>query len=403
MSNYHTRVINIQTMEEIKKEIALIGPDETGAALMAPKALHRVIKVQGLRPEAATIVKQELLARGGDAVTAKGVLNCTAPSSDILMLATVKQYKEATKKLKMQPFGLKKLAEELELILDHTTREMKRGTRCKKGSFQWGSRTYIMGILNVTPDSFSDGGKFFNFDQAMAQAERMVAQGADIIDVGGESTRPGHTRISDQEEIERIAPLLEALVKEIKVPISVDTYKSQVAKAALEIGVDMVNDIWGLLDDPELAKTVAQYNVPLILMHNKDNTEYNSLMDEILASLRHSIRIAREAGVAPENILIDPGIGFGKTLEQNLETMRHLEDLKTLGYPILLGTSRKSWIGKILDLPAQERLEGTAATVVLGITKKAADIIRVHDVQEMVRVARMTDAIVRGREKDFER
>ena len=395
MSNFNTRVMNIQTLEEMKKEIQLIGPDETGGALMAPKALHKVIKVQGLRPEAATIIKQELLARGGDAVTTRGVLNCTAPSSDILMMATLKQYKQVIKKLKMQPFGLKKLGEELESILDNNTRETKKETRCKKGVFHWGSRTYIMGILNVTPDSFSDGGRFFNFDQALAQAKRMVEEGADIIDVGGESTRPGHTRISDQEEIERIAPILEVLVKEIQVPISVDTYKSQVAKAALEIGVDMVNDIWGLLEDPELAKVAAQYDAPLILMHNKKDTEYVSLMDEILASLRQSVNLAKEAGVREENLIIDPGIGFGKTYEQNVETMRHLADLRTLSYPILLGTSRKSIVGKTLDLPADERVEGTAATVALGITKKAADIVRIHDVKEMVRVARMTDAMVR--------
>lgn len=395
MSNLNTRVINIRTLEEAKREIELIGPDQTGAALMAPKALHKVIKVQGLRPEAATIIKQELLARGGDAVTTRGVLNCTAPQSDILMMATVKQYKQAVKKLKMQPFGLKKLAEEIDNILDNTTREVKRETRCKKGVFHWGTRTYIMGILNVTPDSFSDGGRFYDLDHAIAQAKQMVAEGADIIDVGGESTRPGYTRISDQEEIERIAPILEVLVKEIEVPISVDTYKSQVAKAALEIGVDMVNDIWGLLEDPELAKVTAQYNAPLILMHNKQDTEYQSLMDEILASLRKSIALAQEAGVEAKNIIIDPGIGFGKDLEQNLKTMRHLEDFRTLGYPILLGTSRKSLIGKTLDLPAEERLEGTAATVALGIAKNAADIIRIHDVKQMVRVARMTDAMVR--------
>jgi len=395
MSNFNVRVINIQTLEEIKKEIALIGPDQTGSALMAPKALHKVVKVQGLRPEAATIIKQELLARGGDAVTTRGVLNCTASSSDILMMATLKQYKQTIKKLKMQPFGLKKLGEDLEKILDHTTKEIVRETRCKKGVFHWGSRTYIMGILNVTPDSFTDGGLFYDPEKAVAQAKRMVEEGADIIDIGGESTRPGHTRISDQEEIERIAPILEVLVKEIEIPISVDTYKSQVAKAALEIGVDIVNDIWGLLEDPELAKVTAQYNAPLILMHNKNNTEYESLMDEILASLRNSINIAKEAGVTDDNIIIDPGIGFGKTYEQNLETMRHLEDFKTLGYPILLGTSRKSIVGKTLDLPTDQRVEGTAATVALGITKKAADIIRIHDVKEMVRVARMTDAMVR--------
>jgi len=395
MSKFNTRVMQFASLEDAKKEIAQIGPDETGLALMAVKSLHKVIKVQGLRPEAATIIKQELLAKGGDAVTTRGVLNCSAASSDILMMATLKQYKEVVKKLKMQPFGLKGLAEEIETILANTTREMKKETVCKRGTFHWGSRTYIMGILNVTPDSFTDGGNFNDLDRALFHAREMVEQGADIIDVGGESTRPGYQRISDQEEIERIAPVLEALIKEINVPISVDTYKSGVAKAALEIGVDIINDIWGCLDDPEIAKVAAEYNAPLILMHNKHDTNYDSLMDEILASLRKSIAIAKEGGVPDQNIIIDPGIGFGKDLAQNIETMRHLEEFRTLGYPVLLGTSRKSIVGKTLDLPTNERVEGTAATVTLGIAKGAADIIRIHDVKEMVRVARMTDALVR--------
>lgn len=395
MSKFNTRVIQFNSLEEARKEVELIGPDEAGAAIMAAKAVHKVIKVQGLRPEAASIIKQELLSQGGDAVTCRGVLNCTAASSDILMMATLRQYKAVAKKLRMQPFGLKQLADEIETILANTLKPLKKETKCKNMTFHWGSRTYIMGILNVTPDSFSDGGKFHNFDQALFHAEEMVKEGADIIDVGGESTRPGYQRISDEEEIERIAPILEALLKEIEVPISVDTYKSGVAKAALEIGVDIINDIWGLLEDKELAKLAAQYNVPLIMMHNKKDTQYNSLMDEILASLRYSVSLAKEAGVPDQNIILDPGIGFGKDLEQNIEVMRHLEEFRTLGYPILLGTSRKSIIGKTLDLPANERMEGTAATVTLGIAKGAADIIRIHDVKEMVRVARMTDAMVR--------
>lgn len=395
MGKFNTRVIQMESLEQARKEIEMIGPDETGKALMTAKALHKVIKVQGLRPEAATIIKQEMLAKGGDAATARGVLNCTAASSDVLMMGTVKQYKEVIKKLRMQPFGLKDLAGEIENILANTTKPINKVTRCKKGEFHWGSKTYIMGILNVTPDSFTDGGNFNDLDRALAHAREMVEQGADIIDIGGESTRPGYQRISDQEEIERLAPVLEVLVKELEVPISVDTYKSGVAKAVLEIGADIINDIWGFLDDPELAKVAAQYNAPVVVMHNKHDTNYQSLMDEILASLRKSIAIGLEAGIPDENIIVDPGIGFGKTLEQHLEVMRHLEEFRTLGYPILLGTSRKSMIGKTLDLPTDQRLEGTAATVTLGIAKGAADIIRMHDVKAMARVARMTDAMVR--------
>lgn len=393
--SYEIRVLSIPDIKTAQQEIELIGPDNGGKILMQNKLLHRVIKVRGLRPEAATIIKQEMLGRGGEAVTCRGVINCSAPKSDILMSGTVKQYQEIAKKLLMQPFGLKELAKDILQALDNTVKSMQKITRCSKKEFSWGSRTYIMGILNLTPDSFSDGGRFNNFDKALYQAEKMVRDGADIIDIGGESTRPGYEKISDEEEIARISPVLEALAKELEVPISVDTYKYGVAKAALESGADMLNDIWGLLADPALADLAAEYKVPIVLMHNQDGTQYDSMMDDILTSLRKSIAIAKNAGVPDEMIILDPGIGFGKDVAQNIATMRHLEDFKTLGYPILLGTSRKSLIGKVLDLPANERIEGTGATVALGIAKGAADIIRVHDVKEMARVAKMMDAMVR--------
>lgn len=393
--SYEIRVLSIPDIKAAQQEIELIGPDNGGKILMQNKLLHRVIKVRGLRPEAATIIKQEMLGRGAEAVTCRGVINCSAPKSDILMSGTVKQYQEVAKKLLMQPFGLKELAKDILQALDNTVKPMQKTTKCSKKEFNWGSRTYIMGILNLTPDSFSDGGRFNNFDKALYQAEKMVKDGADIIDIGGESTRPGYEKISDEEEIARISPVLEALAKELAVPISVDTYKSGVAKAALELGADMLNDIWGLLADPALADLAAEYKVPIILMHNQDGTQYDSMMDDILTSLRKSIAIAKNAGVPDDMIILDPGIGFGKDVAQNIATMRHLEDFKTLGYPILLGTSRKSLIGKTLDLPANERIEGTGATVALGIAKGAADIIRVHDVKEMARVAKMTDAMVR--------
>lgn len=261
--------------------------------------------------------------------------------------------------------------------------------------FEIGKRTYIMGILNFTPDSFSDGGKFNNIDIAIEHVRKMIEDGADIIDVGGESTRPNHTPVGEEEEINRVVPIVKAIREKFDIPISIDTYKAKVAEKAIEAGANLINDIWGFKMEKDIAKVAAKYNVPCCLMHNRDNTSYNNLMDEILEDLKESIKIAKEAGVRDENIILDPGIGFGKNYEQNLETMNNLQRLKELGYPVLLGTSRKSMIGLTLDLPVEERVEGTVATTVIGIMKDACDFVRVHDVLENYRAAKMTDAIVR--------
>ncbi|KUO50754.1 MAG: dihydropteroate synthase [Desulfitibacter sp. BRH_c19] len=255
-------------------------------------------------------------------------------------------------------------------------------------------RTIVMGILNLTPDSFSDGGKFFDVNKAVSHAIEMVEEGADIIDVGAESTRPGHLPVDTDEEIKRLTPVLEKLLQEVKVPISVDTYKAATAERVLNMGVHIINDIWGLQMDSELAAVAAKYGVPVIVMHNQDGTEYRNLMGDVLSFLKTSISIAEEAGIDPDKIIVDPGIGFGKTLEHNLEVMDRLDEFKSLGKLILLGTSRKSMIGKVLDLPVDQRVEGTAATVALGIDR-GANIIRIHDVKEMKRVCRMMDAMVR--------
>jgi len=269
-------------------------------------------------------------------------------------------------------------------------------TRCRGKEFRWGERTYVMGIINLTPDSFSGDGLGGDVATALAQAKRFQEEGADIIDVGGESTRPGATQISADEEVRRVIPVLERLAAEITLPISIDTYKWEVGRRALEAGANMLNDIWGLKQDPRLAELAAEKGMPLILMHNQQGTFYEALIPEVMASLKQSLKLALDRGVAWENLIIDPGIGFGKTLEHNLEILRRLDEFKALGRPILLGTSRKSVIGRVLDLPPQERMEGTAATVAIGITK-GADIVRVHDVAQMVHVCRMSDAIVRGK------
>lgn len=259
----------------------------------------------------------------------------------------------------------------------------------------WGRRTYVMGIINLTPDSFSGDGLGANISAIVEQALRFQDEGADFLDVGAESSRPGHEPISADEELRRLLPALEAISAQVSLPISVDTYKPEVARPALDAGATIINDIWGLKADPKLAQVAAESGAPLILMHNQNTREYKDLLPDISASLNHSVQQALDAGVPRENIILDPGFGFGKTPDHNLEVLHRLSEFKSLGYPLLMGTSRKSTIGLVLDLPVEERIEGTAATVALSIAG-GADLVRVHDVKEMVQVCRMTDAIVRG-------
>ncbi len=273
-------------------------------------------------------------------------------------------------------------------------------TRCGDTEFKWGERTYVMGVCNVSPDSFSGDGLSGDIGAVVAQAKRFVAEGADIIDVGGESTRPSAEPISVDEELRRVIPAIERLASELLVPLSIDTYKSVVASRAVKAGANMINDVWGLKRDPKLAQVAAEAGVPIILMSNQRDTTCDEIMTEVISSLERSIGLVTVAGVAWDNIIIDPGIGFGKSLEQNLELVRRLAELKCLGRPILLGTSRKSMIGMVLDLPPDQRLEGTAATVAIGIAN-GADMVRVHDVQQMVRICRMSDAIIRRRSSEF--
>lgn len=261
--------------------------------------------------------------------------------------------------------------------------------------FDYGKRTYIMGILNVTPDSFSDGGDFNNLDIAIQHAKDMVDQGADIIDLGGESTRPGHSYVDSDEELRRVIPVIKKLKQELDIPISIDTYKADVAEEALKLGVTMVNDVWGLRKDKNMASVIGKYDAEVCIMHNQDGTNYDKdIMESIKDFFKVSIEMAMSCGVKKEKIVLDPGVGFGKDFEQNIEILRRLNELKDLGYPILLGTSRKSVIGKVLPVEPKKRLEGTIATTVLGI-RDGVDIVRVHDVYENLMAARMTDAIYR--------
>lgn len=274
---------------------------------------------------------------------------------------------------------------------------MRRATnplQCGKYTLPIQNETVVMGILNVTPDSFSDGGKYNAIEAAVEHAKRLIADGAKIIDIGGESTRPGASYVDEEEEIRRVIPVIKTLAQEINVPISIDTYKSEVAKQAVEAGATIINDVWGAKKDPKIAEVAARYNVPICLMHNRDNNQYYSLMSDLICDLVESIQIAKQAGVKDEMIILDPGIGFAKTAEQNLEVMNNLEQIKTLDYPLLLGTSRKRFIGEVLGTEVNERVEGTGATVCLGITK-GCEIIRVHDVLAMSRMSKMMDAMLK--------
>ncbi len=265
--------------------------------------------------------------------------------------------------------------------------------KVRETTLDFRKKTVIMGILNVTPDSFSDGGRFNHLDLAVQHARQMESDGADIIDIGGESTRPGHLPVDLDEEIARVVPMIQAVRKQTSLPISIDTYKAETARHALDAGADIINDIWGAKADPEMAKVAAEYQVPIVLMHNRDNNHYNRIIEDMKRDLQESIDRVLDAGVVPENIILDPGIGFAKDDRQNLYVMNHLDALHELGYPILLGTSRKGFIGRALDLPVDQRVEGTGATVCLGIAK-GCQMMRVHDVREMARMAKMMDAML---------
>lgn len=262
-------------------------------------------------------------------------------------------------------------------------------------NFEIGTHTYVMGILNVTPDSFSDGGNYNQIDTALFHAEEMIRDGADIIDVGGESTRPGYERISEEEEISRVVPVIERIKKEFDIPVSLDTYKASVAAEGIKAGADLINDIWGLKGDERMAEVIAKANMPCCLMHNRKEDVYQNYIQDVLTDLEESLEMAKRAGIAREKIMLDPGIGFAKTYEQNLELLNKLEVLHSFGYPVLLGTSRKSVIGLTLDVVPHERVVGTVATTVIGVMK-GCSFVRVHDIKENVEAIKMTEAILQA-------
>jgi dihydropteroate synthase len=387
-------------LEEAAAIFKKIGVDPYGIDAMAQKTINVNILLEKQPCKIANIIKQEMLSIGGDAAVARGSVSCSLPASDVLIMGTIKQVLALVKKIEKQPFGLDLIARNIADILTNINRS-EYILKTSRREIHLGNRALIMGILNVTPDSFSDGGLFYSQQQAIEHGLQMAAEGADIIDIGGESTRPGSESVPANVELKRVLPVIDGLVKKIKIPISIDTKKAQVARRAIDAGAEIINDISALNNDKEMAKTVKATRAAAILMHmrgkpknmQQGNLIYADLMGEIIAYLKKSSDKAIKAGVDKECLVIDPGIGFGKTPEDNYRIIRNLSELKVLGLPIMLGTSRKSFIGKLTGGEPRERVEGTAATVAAAIIN-GCNIVRVHDVAAMKKVASVADAII---------
>jgi dihydropteroate synthase len=396
------RIFRFNCQDEVEKIMRDIGVDPYGIKIMLPKASSFLVRLNAIPNIAANIIKQEMLSLGGDLALARGALTGQAKETGCLIIATLDQLSCLTRKLRLQPFGLKKLANELdENIKNYSQNDFTLSLG--KFSLKLGKRTHIMGIINLTPDSFSGDGLYGvkcddYLEFALKKAEDMIKDGADIIDVGGESSRPGAKSISVKEEIRRVVPVIKLLAKKINAPISIDTTKPEVAKAALEAGAQMINDISGLRDK-RLARVAAEYKAAVVIMHmlgSPANMQkaiaYRSLIDDIIAYLKNAIESAEACGIESAKIVVDPGIGFGKKPEHNFEIINKLSDFKVLGKPILLGTSRKSFIGKILGTNPESLTLGTVATCVMA-AQRGVNIVRVHDVKEVSQALKIVGAV----------
>ncbi len=401
MARFAPRLLVVPTPEDAARELRRMAVDSYGIAEMVPKMRTLCIQLSQLECRQANVLKQEMLSLGGDAAVARGTVACTIDRTDCVLIGTIKQLTRLCAKLNVQPFGLSELSGELELLLSRLVSSPAVWRTSRRSlSLQ---RPLIMGILNITPDSFSDGGRSYDPDVAFEKAMQMEADGADIIDIGGESTRPGAALIPAEEELARVIPVIERLAGSLACAMSIDTWKSAVADKALAAGAEIINDISGFTFDSHMAPVAAAHGAGVVLMHTRgtpdkmqQDTAYVDLMVEVTASLHTSLASAREAGVSDECIAIDPGIGFGKNAAGNLELVRRLGELSSFGLPILMGPSRKAFIGKILGREqTDERLFGTAAVVALSVSH-GASILRVHDVRAMRDVADMAYAVMHG-------
>jgi dihydropteroate synthase len=393
-------MLELSSYDEAVVEVKRVGVDSYSVPILASKAFGLSVKIEELDCAQSNIIKQTALSVGADAAVARGVVTGCSEKTDLILLCTRRQFEQITTKLAVQPLGLKRIAEDLSGVLDRVGTKHKLSLpRCNLDLSQ---RTHIMGVLNVTPDSFSDGGRHFERDKAIEWGMKMAEDGADIIDIGGESTRPGSQTVSVEEEIERIVPVIDALSRDCALPLSIDTRKGEVSERAIDAGCSIVNDVTGLTSDQRVADTVARKGAALVIGHIRGTPSdmqekpfYEDVMGEVFRELKARIELAESRGVLPTRIIIDPGIGFGKRLEDNLTILRRLGELRSLGKPIMVGPSRKSFIGKVLDLPVDERLEGTAAAVAVAVAN-GAHLVRVHDVKEMRRVCMVAEAIVRA-------
>ena len=396
----HLRVIRNE--EDSRKEMEAIGVEEGGIKIMVPKSFHYCIKFYGLEPQDAIIMKQEMLAAGGDVAISQYAIPPHGKKTDALVIGTKTQLRILSMKMKMQYERLNEAGEKISGLIEsmEKTHEIVIGKTLRTGK-----RTLIMGILNVTPDSFYDGGKYSSVESALERAREMVEEGADIIDVGGESSRPGSLPVSKDEELSRILPVIKAISDELDVPISVDTYRAEVAEEAIKAGAGMVNDITAMGGDDGMAKVVSEHGVPICLMHMKGtpqnmqkNPHYDDTMAEITKFLHERAEYAMAKGIDEKNIILDPGIGFGKRtgegIEDNCEIIARLAELKSLGFPVLVGASRKTFIGNLSNTRVEERLEGSLGAEAMAIAN-GADILRVHDVKETKRMAMVVDRIAR--------
>jgi len=395
------RLLQVREKEEIVSQMRALKVDEAGIKIMSDKAVFSVLKIEDIPGLLANVLKQEMLSLGGEVAVPRDVITGKLKRTDCLVFGTKSEYTKLLEKLRHQPWGLDKLAMELKTLLENAQRST---WRMKAGRFNLnlGEKTCVMGVLNVTPDSFSDAGLFFKPSQAIERALELEKDGADILDIGGESSRPGAKTVRVKEELKRVIPVIKILAKRLNIPISIDTRKSEVARQAIEAGASMVNDVSGLRYDPEMKKTVACLNVPVVIMHMKGtprtmqkSAAYKSLISNIVDYLRCGIEMATESGICRENIIVDPGIGFGKTVEHNLFILKNLSEFKVLGRPILVGTSRKSFMGKILNVEVNARLCGTLSSSSVAIIN-GAQILRAHDVKEVKQAAKLVDSIIKS-------
>ena len=394
------KLVKIDNFNEAVILFKKIGVDPYGINAMATKTQSINILISAQPCKVANILKQEMLSLGADAAVARGSVACSIDATDVLIMGTLKQVTALTKKIEKQPFGLNLIAKD---ILDLLGKIAQDGyvLKTSRREIALGERTLIMGILNVTPDSFSDGNLFFNQQKAIERGLQMVDEGADIIDIGGESTKPGAKSVPARQEIARVIPIVESLSGKISIPISVDTTKSQVAQAALSAGAEIINDIRALGGDKKMASVVKKAQAALILMHMRGKPEnmqtgnlvYDDLMEEIICYLQKGCRKAFAAGIEKDHLILDPGIGFGKTRDDNCKIIKNFGVLKSLGLPLMIGTSRKSFIGQVTGGTPSDRMEGTAATIAVAIMN-GCHIVRVHDVVVMKKIAAMTDAII---------